>query len=142
MVLIELVMSATAALGDWLLATLDIAGAAAVDGDAVTYIVLSITVVTVTIEHAPSPEPGATFVAAALFAPPAPFAAALLANSTVTVLVEVEVSVKVVPWSFDGIEAAATFAGATELIARELAPAAKLAGAADVSAAAAVELCM
>lgn len=136
-------MSATAALGVWLLVTLDIAGAAAVDGDAVTYIVLSITVVTVTIEHAPSsPEPGATFVAAALFAPPAPFAAALLANSTVTVLVEVEVSVKVVPWSFDAIEAAATLAGATELIARELAPAANLAGAADVSAAAAVELCM
>lgn len=96
---------------------------------------------TVTIEHAPSPPiPGATFVAAALFAPPAP--ALLLANSTVTVLVEVDVVVRVVVGWSAAIDVAASFAGAAELIASELAPAAKLAGAAEFPAAAAVELCM
>jgi len=69
--------------------------------------------VTVTTEQAPS-------VAAAL-------SPVSLANSTVTVRVEVDVKVSVVVPPFDET---AKFAGAAELIASELAPAAKLAGAA------------
>lgn len=111
------------------------AAAAAVDGDAVTYIVLCKTVVTVTTEHAP-PIPAATFVAAALFA------AFVLASSKVTVLVLVDVRVRVVVGSFEAMAVAAKFAGAAELMAMELAPAAKLAGAAEDPAAAAVERCM
>ena len=97
--------------------------------------------VTVTIAHAP-PIP-ATFVAAASLPP------FVLSKSTVTVLVEVDVVVRVVVGSFDAIGVAARFTRVAEAIGSELAPAAKLAGAAvfpagatEFPAAAAVALCM
>lgn len=77
------------------------------------------TVVTVTIAHAP-PIP-ATFVAAASWPP------FVLTKSTVTVLVEVDVVVRVVVGSFDAIGVTAKFAGAAGVIG---------------PAAAAVALCM
>lgn len=139
MALTELVISSTAALAD------EIAGAAAVDGEAVTNIVLFMTVVTVTIAHTPPsspPIPAATLVAARPFPstalPPAVPPGVSLAGTMVMVSVEVDVLVKVVVPSFANIEVAAKFAGAAELTARELAPAAKLPGAAEVSAGAAM----
>lgn len=80
---------------------------------------------TVTIEHAPP----ARFVAAASFGP------FVLAISRVIVSVDVDDLVNVVVSSFEAADVKAKFAGAADVNGNELAPAAKLAGAA-------VELCM